>query len=494
MKDFILQDELPITVDEFWNLFFKEDEFTLIFHEKRGDSDTQVGSWTMAPEGRKQRVVRFVSPTASNSTMRRIAGVTTQIKEIQLCYFAADGSFHMQCKRLFEKTSLVEIDCKMNWDVTPSKSNGNRSCQCAIKFTNEFKGKLFKESVETYVSEEMKDACEQWLALAHEKISDYLPDIQQLRREEEEAMALQRQKQKLMKEVIPRGDESEEEPSPIVPKKEGETIVDSENRAALKESAVERAKRIIAQRAEESSSEDSDDEEDQSTEEDDDSSDDKAKDDSDDDDDVGFFDTNDELSALAGLDQAKTMEEKVALLQAYSRAMQMELAQMKELMLMVQTRMMRLETPSISPPTNNNTALLSSTPRQQQQTPGYHRNGKTPLTDSGNGFNSEDLRYRDLAIQRSINNTQRRLEELEQKIEMRLSFSNNNNNNENEKEAKKKRGGSSLLSNPWLVNVPLIVFVICWPLVSQKVSNWGLDWGSRFLLQLQKLVLRGGSS
>jgi len=457
MKDFVLQDDLPISVEEFWNLFFKEDEFTLIFHEKRGDSDTQVGAWTVAPEGRKQRVVRFLSPTASNSTMRRIAGVTTQIKEIQLCYFSSSGSFHIQCKTLFEKTSLVEIDCKMLWEVSPSA----KGCQCTIKCSNEYKGKLFKDAVEAYVSDEKKDACEQWLALAHEKISDYLPDIQYQR---EEAATLQQSQV----ERGSKGDESEEEPSPP-PKKEAETINESERER--RESAVERAKRIISHKA--TDSEEETDDEDATTTE---SS--SEEDEEEEEEDIGFYDTNDELSTVARLDQATTVEEKLALLQAYSRAMQVELAQMKELMILVQTRMMRLETPG-----------TPSTPRHS------YRNGKTPLSESGNGFNStEEMRYRDLAIQRSIANTQRRIEELEETIASRLPPPGSECSGSGQ-EVKRRGLLPILTSNTWLVNVPFIVFVICWPFVSNKVSSWGVDWGSRFLLQLQRLVLgwRGSS-
>ena len=149
---------------------------------------------------------------------------------------------------------------------------------------------------------------------------------------------------------------------------------------------------------------------------------------------------------------------------------------MKELMMMVQTRMMRLETPA--PP---------ATPQQH-----HYRNGKTPLSESGNGFNSEETRYRDLAIQRALTNTQRRLEELEQNIALKLlppsSTSSCND--------KKKGLLPFLTSNTWLVNVPFIVFVICWPLVSHKVLHSSLDWGSRLLIQLQRLFFGrfGGSS
>ena len=101
-----------------------------------------------------------------------------------------------------------------------------------VKFTNEYKGKLFKEAVETYVNDETEDAYDQWLSLAHEKISNYLPDIQLSR---EEAAALQQSN------TVTKGDESEEDPSPT-PKKENEMVMETER--TLRESAVERAKRI----------------------------------------------------------------------------------------------------------------------------------------------------------------------------------------------------------------------------------------------------------
>lgn len=453
MKDFTLQDEMPISVEDFWNLFFRDEEFTLIFHERRGDSDTQVGVWTPAPEGRKQRLVRFLSPTASNSTMRRIAGVTTQIKEIQLCHFTPEGSFQLSSKHLFEKTSLVEIDCKVLWEVAPS----NNGCKCTIKCSNEYKGKLFKDAIENYVREETQDAFEQWLSLAHEKISDYLPDLQYAQEQAGSTDNVQGEVE------VPKGDESEEDLTPI--KKTFENTNES-----LKESATERAKRIIASKISSDEETSEDEEEDETSEDEDEAQEGESSDEGE-----GFYEASEELSSLARFDKATSPEEKLALLQAYSRAMQMELQQMKELVMHVQTRMMRLETPQ-----------PSATP---QTTTPHFRNGKTPLSESG-GWNVEERErktpYRDLALQRQLTNTQRRLEELEQQMAARLPPP--SVHIQTTPESKKKGLLPLITNNGWMINVPFIVFVICWPLVSHRVLGWGMDWGSRLLAQIQKFV------
>lgn len=507
MKEFVLQDELPISVEEFWSLFFRDPEFTIIFHEVRGDTDTQVGSWTAAPEGRKQRVVRFVSPTASNSFLRTIAGVTTQIKEFQLCHFTADGHFCFSSKSLFEKPARVEINSNMKWEVTPNA----RGCFCAITVCSEYKGKLFTDSIENYLQDELEDSLGQWFKLAHSKLEDYVPisnidnDVI-VHDDDNEGLTEKKGKQRAAAPTITsidgRGDESEGEG--LTPTKktypasddfsatEKEKEVDPVSAVAaaaphgyLRESATERAKRIIARKVvSDSSSSDEDEDEDET--------DNTESENSDEDEEAGgeFYESTDELSALARLDGAQSTEEKFALLQAYSRAMQVELGQLKELVLSVQTRMMRLETAPATTP-------LPPSRHYDYHTPQVHKNGvvSTPLSESINGTNSDEkeMRYRDLAIQRALANTQRRLDELEAALQRTAQCSpasRAGGGDLGQRTAKRRGLLPFLTSNSWLVNVPFIVFVICWPLVSHKVLGWGSTWGLQLVSQIQKLFWR----
>ncbi len=38
-------------------------------------AEVQVGPWTLAPEGRKQRIVRYCPPAPTNPVIRKLAGL-----------------------------------------------------------------------------------------------------------------------------------------------------------------------------------------------------------------------------------------------------------------------------------------------------------------------------------------------------------------------------------------------------------------------------------
>eukprot|EP01087_Luapelamoeba_hula_P007185 TRINITY_DN1744_c0_g1_i2.p1 TRINITY_DN1744_c0_g1~~TRINITY_DN1744_c0_g1_i2.p1 ORF type:complete len:489 (-),score=85.46 TRINITY_DN1744_c0_g1_i2:23-1489(-) len=477
-----MREALPITVEELYTLCFKEPEFTLLYHEKQGNTDTQVGQWSVAPEGRKMRVVRYVSPTASNTPMRKFGGMTTRVKEIQLAHFTADGLFHLTSTPLFEQ-SVVGIDTRVQWLIEPSEG---RSCTCTITATCDFKGSLFKDSIEKYVDDQNRSSFRQWLDLVREKITDLVPSEPLPRRvittssrhasdlsplhtsttttpritnttqhihdhSDTHLTSSQQQRRRERTNNVQYNDDYNEE-------SEGETVesdeeVEMNNQLLHSSSSSGRRRRSSSSGV--------------------------------------FYEANDELAAVVRLDASASPDTRLATLEAYSRSTQNEMDQMEKLIVSVQGRLMRVESTVSSVAA---AAAASAMPHHSLVAPHHPydtREASDFLSHSASSSSGaspskrrmdeererEENLQRDLAMQRSLRNTEHRLAELEQTLVLIQK--------QQELHAIEKK--KSWIPGGWAVGVPVIVFIICWPLVSNKVANTGLSWGSRLFLHLHHL-------
>jgi len=168
MRELLLKEELDVSLGEFFSLFMSDEStYKYDFHISRGDSEIRIGQWTQKAPNGKERIVRFHSPTSTNVMIRKIAGENVEVEEVQTLYYANDNLLIMDTISKVLGSSISEsFLTTAKWEVSllnPQK------VLCKMTVWNEYKGYMFKGTVESFIAQQSLEAYQQYLKLAMER-------------------------------------------------------------------------------------------------------------------------------------------------------------------------------------------------------------------------------------------------------------------------------------------------------------------------------------
>jgi len=178
MKEVTLVEKFSLSPEEYAQLFFYDNSFSRKYFEIRGLKEIEITNWMPAPEGRKQRVISYITPISNNPVIVKIAGgLDTQVREVQLLHTLEDGSVSMIFSTSFPQSKLGEsLDFRVIWLVETDNSDPSRpwSCRSTISIRSDYKGLLFKGSIENFAADMASSSFSQWHALCKERVKEFV--------------------------------------------------------------------------------------------------------------------------------------------------------------------------------------------------------------------------------------------------------------------------------------------------------------------------------
>jgi len=136
------------------------------WHERRGNTDIHFGQWISEGKGdRKQRLVRFTPPPAAHPMLKRFT--STKFKEVQQFSITPKGEAVVLAIAMGEGGPSVDLETRVEWVARVGEDGILR---CSITSRDEYKRKLFKEMIESFMCESTEGAIRLWIELMRRQL------------------------------------------------------------------------------------------------------------------------------------------------------------------------------------------------------------------------------------------------------------------------------------------------------------------------------------